>query len=308
MADITRDEFNKAILDRHNEFRAKVAQGGGLVGNEPAAKNMNKLQHSCVLEAIAQDWADHLCASRTFDHRTNADIKETIKRLMTPELQEKTFAVAEDGNTQGGENLAAGGGSTLEGLVSRVDAWVAEHSDFTFVEGAEGTKVAGKMTGHYTAVAWADTRFVGCGFSICPNGEYKEYVVCNYFKAGNMAGSAPYLGGTECTQCPADRGTSCGTGKFKGLCDGCMSKDWFSGSTTKATCNATEQENKALGCGVVGGDLPAVLSSFSGSRVNRISSGVIPGIVFGVLFGNQSSISWMLVLLFVCTVFFGTNL
>ncbi|PNF25630.1 hypothetical protein B7P43_G03825 [Cryptotermes secundus] len=63
-------------------------------------------------------------------------------------------------------------------------------------------------TGHYTALLWADTHHVGCGFvSFLDPGQdgwYTKHFVCNYGPAGNRLGAALYQVGAA------------GTGRFGG--------------------------------------------------------------------------------------------
>lgn len=60
--------------------------------------------------------------------------------------------------------------------------WHGEVKDFTY--GQEATK----EIGHYTAMVWAKTGFVGCGFAQCTN--FRLYV-CNYGPSGNLKGQLP---------------------------------------------------------------------------------------------------------------------
>jgi hypothetical protein len=62
-------------------------------------------------------------------------------------------------------------------------------------------------TGHYTALLWAGTHRVGCGFVAFlgpdQDGWYTKHFVCNYGPAGNKFGAALYqvgAAGTECEQ------------------------------------------------------------------------------------------------------------
>jgi hypothetical protein len=70
--------------------------------------------------------------------------------------------------------------------------------------------------GHYTQVAWANTRKVGCGFAgfYDSDNQYKGLYVCNYGPGGNVIGygSCMYQPGSPCTQCPS------GSGCVNGLC------------------------------------------------------------------------------------------
>eukprot|EP01083_Nonionella_stella_P100361 282942_1 len=62
----------------------------------------------------------------------------------------------------------------------------------------------GGTCGHFTQVAWANTKYVGCGVADCSSspakGKYKSVFVCNYYPAANMPNVYPY----PCT--PGDTG------------------------------------------------------------------------------------------------------
>ena len=60
-------------------------------------------------------------------------------------------------------------------------------------------------------VVWGSVTKIGCGYiyRVEPEdgkhpGWYRETVVCNYCKGGNMAGSKMYITGTAGSACPAD--------------------------------------------------------------------------------------------------------
>jgi hypothetical protein len=49
--------------------------------------------------------------------------------------------------------------------------------------------------GHYTQVVWADSKYVGCGYTYYKGRgkfKYQKILVCNYGPAGNVQGRAPY--------------------------------------------------------------------------------------------------------------------
>lgn len=60
-------------------------------------------------------------------------------------------------------------------------------------------------TGHYTAMLWADTHRLGCGFLAFLNpdnvGWYTKHFVCNYGPAGNRLGASLYKVGPAGTGC-----------------------------------------------------------------------------------------------------------
>ena len=82
--------------------------------------------------------------------------------------------------------------------------------------------------GHYTQMAWADTRYVGCGSIECET-TYQGYTytqiitLCNYYPAGNANGNAPYTEGTPCSECATmapDRDQCVYPSGTSGLCSG----------------------------------------------------------------------------------------
>ena len=60
-------------------------------------------------------------------------------------------------------------------------------------------------TGHYTAMLWADTHRLGCGFVAFINpdngGWYSKHFVCNYGPAGNRLDAFLYKVGAAATGC-----------------------------------------------------------------------------------------------------------
>ena len=102
--------------------------------------------------------------------------------------------------------------------------WWDEHLDYNF----NTNYCRNAVCGHYTQMAWADTRYVGCGATICPSGGYDYlFLICEYYPSGNFNGNRPYNSGSPCSECStlaSDR-TVC-DGVIKGQCGGCQSADW----------------------------------------------------------------------------------
>jgi hypothetical protein len=103
-----------------------------------------------------------------------------------------------------GENIAMRGSTNMTVPFSpeeAVEGWVAEVAcwDFGTISGTEScdaacvTALNSNGCGHYTQVVWRNTRQVGCGYSVCENGNFTyEIWVCNYDPPGNFIGQEPY--------------------------------------------------------------------------------------------------------------------
>jgi hypothetical protein len=58
-------------------------------------------------------------------------------------------------------------------------------------------------TGHYSALVWADTNRIGCGFTTySQDGRRFNLYVCDYGPTGNFIGLPVYKSGAACSQCP----------------------------------------------------------------------------------------------------------
>ncbi|HOC24949.1 MAG TPA: CAP family protein [bacterium] len=128
-----------------------------------AAAGTRPLKWSEELARYAQEWADHLAASATFDHRPESG---RWKQLY-------------------GENLYMGT-AAYYGLERAVDAWVEEKSRYNGGPISEANVAA---AGHYTQVVWKNTRAMGCGKALRDG---QLIVVCNYDPAGNVEGERPW--------------------------------------------------------------------------------------------------------------------
>ncbi|XP_049273421.1 CRISP/Allergen/PR-1-like [Rhipicephalus sanguineus] len=99
--------------------------------------------------------------------------------------------------------------------------WFAEHAVCPvdriayFRETDDGAHI-----GHFTQLIWADTQFVGCGYSyytldgVEGGKKYQGFYVCNYAPTGNVFSLPVYQAGPTCMACPD--GLVCE--RFSGLC------------------------------------------------------------------------------------------
>ena len=144
-------DFQQRVLAAHNLERDNV-------GVQPMRWNAS-------LADDAQQWADHLARTGRFEHAPESH--------STPE----------------GENLWAGtrGYFSPEAMV---DAWVREKRYFkpgTFPDNSTTGRV--EDVGHFTQVAWRDSREVGC--AVAASGR-EDILVCRYSQAGNYIGEQPF--------------------------------------------------------------------------------------------------------------------
>merc|ERR1719228_1334807 len=191
------DATKKALLDKHNELRQKVASGGE--AGQPGAANMRKLVWDDELATIAQRWTSQCI----FEH-------DKVRNLC-------------DGTVVGQNAYQSGTDYEYYDYVvnpeigDAVQSWYDEVTNPGFSSTNINPFVFDEGYGHYTAVVWADTDRVGCGrvYYEDTDGWFKHLVVCNYAIAANLEGGVMYEEGDKCSNCPA--GYSCDA-TFDGLC------------------------------------------------------------------------------------------
>lgn len=104
-----------------------------------------------------------------------------------------------------GENLAIGyrsgmrlsdgkdEGKLIQYFSQAIRGWWKEQADYDY---ADNRCTPGKMCGHYTQLAWRQTRKVGCGIALCdPLPDYGRLgynLACNFMPGGNIVGQRPY--------------------------------------------------------------------------------------------------------------------
>jgi len=133
------------VLNAHNAYRSQV-------GVPP-------LKWSESLAASAQQWANHLASTGTFQHSSAA------------------------------ENLAQGSEGAFS-VTNLVDMWGSEKQYFihgTFPNVSSTGNWAD--VGHYTQVIWRNTTEVGCGLA---RGNGNDVLVCHYNPAGNVMGQSVF--------------------------------------------------------------------------------------------------------------------
>ncbi|XP_059351637.1 uncharacterized protein LOC132087747 [Daphnia carinata] len=196
---INADEI-KIILQAHNEYRRRVAQGletRGNPGPQLSASNMRQLIWDEELAVMAQTHAQQC----VFEHDTCRDVSR--------------FQV--------GQNMYVGASSANNLNTSNwqlaVTAWYDE------VDGMANDYVTSfpenppKVIGHYTQLVWATSYTIGCGVAYYQSTAvfgvkfpYNRLYVCNYGPAGNFIDSPVYEQGTAGSACPSP------TSNNNGLC------------------------------------------------------------------------------------------
>lgn len=208
----TTDPVDVQILEYANNLRADLAAGTveGATGLLPAGADLNELVWDPALAAAAQEYVDG--CSFGFDAQRNA-------RVFSYADQARFDLVAPQfiGSTLYAFFRSAGPVANIGHAA--VDAWRDEAANYTYGTYTGNTTGTGDTVGSFTQVAWADTRYIGCGVAECPAGlaginTISQYVVCNYYPTGNFIGQRPYEQAPA--DCPADRPV-----RVDGLCSGC---------------------------------------------------------------------------------------
>ncbi|GAV07070.1 hypothetical protein RvY_16952 [Ramazzottius varieornatus] len=159
----------KQIVDTHNGFR-----------RAKPSTDMFRLSWDSAIQKVAQQWAD-LCE---FRHPATTAERSTY-------LKTSDFSL--------GQNIAMGSGSSFN-WARAMQLWYNEVNSFTF-----GVATSA-MVGHYTAIVWAKTYKIGCGYKLCKAGTPHQFnfMVCDYGPAGNVVPNQfkPYTPGSKCGKCP----------------------------------------------------------------------------------------------------------
>lgn len=188
------DSIRKTIVDEHNKLRSTLALGKAQnksSGFLPSGSNINKLSYDCNLEKETQEWIDKC----TFQHAPlNGAASENIYQAWGSDMRPETH------------------------FPKGINMWWSELATkgFNSNDTTLTMDLANSGILHFTAVAWAKSSKVGCGFSnVCQkNGMTVVYMACRYTPSGNWINSKIYEKGQPCSACP--NGASCSS--TEGLC------------------------------------------------------------------------------------------
>uniref|UniRef100_A0AAY4ASC0 ShKT domain-containing protein n=2 Tax=Denticeps clupeoides TaxID=299321 RepID=A0AAY4ASC0_9TELE len=136
---------------------------------KPSASNMLKMTWSQTVADSAQQWVNQC-------QLTHGPVSSRMV-----------------GGYQCGENLFLA--SKPYSWTEVITAWHSEVQNYHFPTGSTN----GRPIGHYTQVVWYSSYQVGCGAAQCGN---LYFYGCQYFRAGNFKGIAPYTAGEPCAKCP----------------------------------------------------------------------------------------------------------
>ncbi|XP_023715531.1 venom allergen 3 [Cryptotermes secundus] len=188
------DAIKAHIVEQHNKLRNVVALGQetrGAPGPQPPAANLKKMTWDDELAAVAQRWSNQCI----FEHDSCRDVDRFV-------VGQNLFCWSSkyrNGKLLTNETLE----SQRTAWTRAVTAWYDEVAKFDprHIKPFHFSP----DTGHYTALLWADTHHVGCGFvSFLDPGQdgwYTKHFVCNYGPAGNRLGAALYQVGAAGTGC-----------------------------------------------------------------------------------------------------------
>ncbi|KAJ8894318.1 hypothetical protein PR048_006938 [Dryococelus australis] len=205
-----RDELLKA----HTTYRSSVAQGNegrGQPGPQPAASNMQQMVWDNELARLAQYWANqskfahNKCGGilkRFFDIGQNA-YQYPYNMLNMTHAVESWFNVVQYFGRGLINNFIIG--DTLA-MVPNMHAFRHHRKrNLVFLFWLRfGFMVE---TGHYTQVAWAECRYLGCcQMSYKEGNQERTLLVGNYGPSGNLPGSTMYnTTGQPCSACPSKK-------------------------------------------------------------------------------------------------------
>ena len=196
-SDFTFDQDDKKlILKIHNDYRSALCSQDGTVkdssGNTyPGCSDVNYLFWDDALEKVAQGWADSLASSCSgLSH--NSDRSSDLQKYKSS----ASFIVPS--NAYVGENVgyygSTSGSANIEYATSNLDSMWDEDSDWSY----QAFTSSSMNAGHFTQMAWANTRYVACAGAMCKGDYYNYYTVCDYYPGGNYLNEYPYSSGMYC--------------------------------------------------------------------------------------------------------------
>ncbi|XP_049268572.1 scoloptoxin SSD43-like [Rhipicephalus sanguineus] len=187
------------MLKAHNDLRSQVAQGR--LSGFPTATNMYRLKWDDELADVAQAFTNQC------DHHHDKPEQRITTKF--PKVGQNLAWNFESANTP------------VVDSAGRVKDWIDEYKDFHPGNIDPFSVNRGPVVTHFTQVAWAETRYLGCGYTHFklqqnpnPGLPFTKLFACHYAPAGNTIGMSMYKRGASCSAC--QDGTSCDSAS--GLC------------------------------------------------------------------------------------------
>jgi len=180
------DDAKQTVLDLHNQYRSRVANGEE--PGQPPAANMRMLVWNDELEKIAQRWADQCI----FAH-------DKIRNKLNSDYVGQNNFISYSGSQESADVVQSK-------VTEAVDSWYNEVTDPGFSPENIDPFRFDFGTGHYSQVVWAETSELGCGATYYQDtdGWYKNLIVCNYAIGGNFGNGPVYITGAAGSRCPDD--------------------------------------------------------------------------------------------------------
>lgn len=183
----------EVVLDKHNQFRRKVAKGlenrgiSSRVHGQPPAANMKELVWNSELEVIAQRWADQ--CNQLGPH-------DKVRNKLDGTVVGQNQAYAASTSYLSEEQV-------LKQFAMQPELWYSEVENPGFDGDKVDSFVYSSGIGHYAQIVWGDTEEVGCGLVYYKSdGWYTSLVICNYARSGNFMSKPVYKTGYHCSKCP----------------------------------------------------------------------------------------------------------
>uniref|UniRef100_A0A646QDZ6 Cysteine-rich venom protein n=1 Tax=Hemiscolopendra marginata TaxID=943146 RepID=A0A646QDZ6_9MYRI len=179
------DKMKAKLLDLHNKFRQKVANGQQ--PNQPSASNMKEVHWDDEIATKAQQIVERC----VFQHSTYEERKTSKYPIV-------------------GENIYMG--SYANPLDTAMNMWFDEVKDVNPSVLQRFNFNGPKVIGHYTQLVWAETEAIGCGYMKKAD-DGQAYVFCQYAPGGNYQDQSVYKQGPPASACPSGKSS-----KYPGLC------------------------------------------------------------------------------------------
>jgi len=248
--------LNRLMLNKHNDLRGNLARNGlpdtsynSQNLQQPTATYMNELFYDPSLAALAQNYLNTValpgCTYPGHNNNRQTQFASTYGQYAAFKYDTSATSVSIGENLLSNARNETGWATSQEQNAAKAkQQWWDEYKWYEYDTQTCYPPTAQDSCGHYTQMAWADTRYVGCGSIECeattPTGHTYDRIItlCNYYPVGNVNNKAPYTDGTPCSECATkapDRDQCIYPSGTSGLCSGCQSP-WM-GRCTDAASN-----------------------------------------------------------------------